>query len=490
MNFGEWLKHLALTTAIAGFAVPIAAHADDWLTFGKTAQRQGYNGQETLLSEQTVPGLHQLWQFAMNGPILTQPLLASGIPVDDGTGTGNTVAIDLVYVADTTGLVAAFDAGGGGMVWDNQLPALPTTCDDFPTGLIGVIGTPTIDKPLNRMWVVAADGSLWGLALDTGLPLPGYPLQIIEPDNSNGKTINYGALAYFDGSLYVPTAGQCDVPPYHGQLIKVAVGKTAADVPQVATRWYPTGATGPDGGGIWGFGGVSIETDGSFLYLATGNALTVPENVGYANQVVKLDPDLRPVAANAPGLVGADLDFGATPLLYQPADCPAQMAAMNKSGALFVFNRSSNELAAGPLQRIEVTPTSGIGDFIGLPAYDPVSQQLYLGSPADDASGKYPHGLLAFGVSTNCTLTLQWQKTIGFDVSQVPDNPTIPPVAANGVVYYSTGSASSVYAYSAAGSPLWNSGQQITGGIIAPPTVVNGMLLVADYKGNITAFGP
>lgn len=389
-----------------------------------------------------------------------------------------------------TGLVAAFDAGGGGMVWGSQLPALPTACPDFPTGVVGIIGTPTIDKALNRMWVVAADGSLWGLALDTGNPLPGYPLQIIDPDNANGQTINYGGLAYFDGSLYVPTAGQCDEAPYHGQLIKVAVGRAATDVPQVAARWYPTGATGPDGGGIWGFGGVSIEADGSYLYAATGNALTDPENAGYADQVVKLDANLQPVAANAPGLIGADLDFGATPLLYQPADCPAQMTALNKSGALFVFSRATSDMAAGPLQRIEVAQTSENGDFIGLPAYDPVSQQLYLGNPADDISGRYPHGLLAFGVSNDCTLTLRWQQTIGFDASQVANNPMIPPVTANGVVYYSTGSASSVYAYSSQGSYLWDSGQQIAGGIFAPPTVVNGMLLVADYSGNLTAFGP
>lgn len=474
---------------IANF-LPLRAYAGDWITFGKTAQRQGYNGQETVLSDQTVPGLHQLWQFAMNGPILTQPLLASGIALDDGTGTGNTVSTDLVYVADMTGLVAAFDAGGNGMVWNSQLPALPTTCPDFPTGVVGVIGTPTIDKTANRMWVVAADGSLWALALDTGTPLPGYPLQIIDPDNANGQTINYGGLTYFDGSLYVTTGGQCDEPPYHGQLIKVAVGTAVGDAPQVAVRWYPSDAIGPDGGGIWGFGGVSIEADGSHSYAATGNALVSPENAGYSDQVIKLDTNLQPVAANAPSLIGADLDFGATPMLYQATDCPAQMAAMNKSGALFVFNRASNEITAGPLQRIQVTQSAENGNFIGLPAYDPASQQLYVGSPRDDVSGQYPHVLLAFKVSHNCTLTLQWQQTIGFDASQVPQNPTIPPVVANSVVYYSTGAASTVFAYSSTGNYLWDSGQQITGAIIATPTVVNGLLLVADYNGNLTAFGP
>lgn len=87
-------------------------------------------------------------------------------------------------------------------------------------------------------------------------------------------------------------------------------------------------------------------------------------------------------------------------------------------------------------------------------------------------------------------LTLSWQQTIGLNASQVGENPAIPPMVANGVVYYSTGSASSVFAYDSGGNYLWDSARQITGGIIAPPTVVNGMLLVADYSGNLTAFGP
>ena len=481
-------KQFLCIAALVGFALFSRAHAEDWSTFGKSMQRQGYNGQETVLTEQTVPGLHQLWQYPMNGPILTQPLLASGIPHDDGTG--NTVLTDLVYVADTTGLVAAFDAGGGGMLWGNQLPALPTSCDDFPGGTVGIIGTPTIDKANNRMWVVAADGSLWALALDTGNPLPGYPLQVIDPGNANGGTINYGGLTYDNGWLYVTTAGQCDIPPYYGQLIKVKVGLTAADVPVVSIRWYPTLATRAYGGGIWGFGGVSLEPDGSYLYAAVGNALTEPDYAGYADHVVKLNTNLQPVAANAPPLAErGDVDFGATALLYQAPNCPPQMAVMNKTGDLFVYNRASASMTSGPAQRVPVTQTSDTGSFIGLPAYDPVLNQLYLGNPKDDTAGRYSHGLLAFQVMRDCTLSLAWQQTVGFDLAQLPENPVIPPMVANSVVYYSTGAASSIFAFGPGGNYLWDSGTQIVGGIFAPPTIVNGMLLVADYNGNLTAFG-
>ncbi len=484
-------KRLACAALFVGLVFSIRANAEDWLTFGKSAQRQGYNGQEATLNAQTVPGLQKYWQYPMNGPILTQPLLASGIPLDDGTGTGNTVPADLVYVADVTGLAAAFDAGGAGRVWATQLPAPQTFCGTAPNGASGVMGTPVIDKVLNRMWLVPGDGTLWALTLDTGTLLPGYPLQIIDPSTPNGSSFDYGALTYANGSVYVPTAGLCDVPPYHGQLIKVTVGTNGTDAPQVTARWFPTGATGPDGGGIWSFGGASVEPDGSAIYVATGNSLAAPENGVFADQVVKLDPNLQLLAANAPSLNGLDTDFGATPMLYQAANCPPQMAVMNKTGELFVYNRDAAALAAGPLQRIAVTQNiAPDGDFIGLPAYDPVAQQLYLGNPKDDLSGTYPHGLLAFGVANDCTLSLQWQQTVGLNALAGHDNPMIPPMVANGVVYYATGLASSVFAFDAAGNYLWDSGQQVNGPVFISPTIVNGLLLVADYAGNLTAFGP
>ena len=489
MQNSRQLRYFLVALALASAACLRTAQAEDWLTFGKTVQRQGYNGQEAVLNEQTVPGLHKLWSYPMHGPILTQPLVATGIPLYQGTGIK--IPTDLVYVADLTGLVAAFDAAGRGMYWATQLPALPTTCDDFPLGKVGVVGTPTIDKPNNRMWVMAANGTLWGLALDSGKPLPGYPLQVIDAGDANGITINYGGLTYDNnGALYVTTAGQCDVPPYFGSLVRVSVGTTANAAPQLYAGWYPTLATGAYGGGIWGFGGVSLEPDGSAVYAATGNALTVPENIGYADQIVKLNPNLQPIAASRPEPDGDDIDFGATPLLYQPPGCPPQLAAMNKTGDLFVYTRARGGINDGPTQRIAVTQTEASGGFIGLPAYDPVYNHVYLSNPKTDATGKYPHGLLAFQVMGDCTLSLAWQATLGFDITQVPDNPAIPPMIANSIVYYSTGSSSTIYAYSPLGRILWYSGLDVRGGIFAPPTIVNGKLFVADYNGNLTAFGP
>jgi PQQ-like domain len=492
MAFHASAPRVAFAVSLGAF-VASSAHAADWLTFGRTSQRNGYNPNETVLNVQTAPGLHQLWSSALTGPVFAQPTLASGVLVDDGTGTGNRVPLDIVYAVDLGGGVSALDARNGAFVWQDQLPAIPTTCTDFPGLQVGIAGTPTIDKPNNRLWVVAGDGTLWALDLGTGYPLPGYPLQVLDPYNQNGHTVVYSSPTYSNGALYVATGSQCDIAPYRGQIIKVAVGTHATDLPSIAARWYPEGPpaiSAPEGGGIWGPGGVSVEDDGSSLYAATGNALTQPDNAGYADQIVKLDPNLQLMANFVPQLQGEDVDFGATPLLYQPPGCPPLMATMNKSGVLFVSKRDTASLKAGPLQRIEITQTADTGGFIGIPVYAPGANQLYLGNPQSDVTGKYPHGLLAFKVQPDCTLALAWQRTIGFNNTDVPENPIIPAVSANGVVYYATGIGSLVYAYDYRGNHLWDSGLQIHGGVFAAPTVVNGMLLVADGNGNITAFGP
>ncbi len=122
-------KRVAFAMSLGAALTASAAHAEDWLTFGRTGQRNGYNSGETILSPQTVPNLRRLWWTALTGPIFGQPTLASGISIDDGTG--NQVPIDIVFAVDLGGTVSALDAGTGAIIWQNQLPAIPTTCTDF-----------------------------------------------------------------------------------------------------------------------------------------------------------------------------------------------------------------------------------------------------------------------------------------------------------------------------------------------------------------------
>ena len=99
--------------------------------------------------------------------------------------------------------------------------------------------------------------------------------------------------------------------------------------PKVLRRWFVDGSTGPDGGGIWGPGGIAIGPLNEALFVSTGNALDYPENQFYADHVVRLGLNLYVEAANNPSDLdnqAVDLDFGATPLLYHPPGCPPLLA--------------------------------------------------------------------------------------------------------------------------------------------------------------------
>jgi outer membrane protein assembly factor BamB len=250
------------------------------------------------------------------------------------------------------------------------------------------------------------------------------------------------------------------------------------------------GATGPHGGGIWGYGGLSFDPSIGSLFAATGNALTDPENFPNSEAVVELDSNLNLQSANSP--VGSnkngDTDFGSTPVVYQPPNCPVELAAMNKNGILYIYNRDA--INNGPMQELQIATGASAGQFVGLVAYDPVFNQVYVRSTSDDGIGFFFHGIIALAVQADCTLGLVWQQQIGINNGGDVNNAATPPIAANGVVYAATGTDSKVYAFDAAsGEYLWDTGSLIQNGVYASPMVVNGQLFVAGFDHNLYAFG-
>ncbi len=468
---------LSARILIAGTATALWLHSaaataqTNWATFGFDRQRTGYNTEEATLSPNTVPSLTLKWIFDLGSEGVTaQPVEAYGI----------------VYTASTAGTVYALDQASGQVIWRQQLGVTQTDCPDMPNGTFGNIATPTVDEGNFRLLIVSGDGLLHALDGAIGNEWPGYPIQVMDEYNL-GQTFDYGSpiYDYINSVVDVPTAGACDNPPYRGQVVQIT--NDPAQPPVILNRWFTDGANGPDGGGIWGPGGISAEPDFSATYTATGNALTSPENYGYADQVVRLDTNLNVQASNGPKISDGDFDFGSTPVLYQPPGCPAQLAALNKNGQLFVYNR--NAIGDGPMQVLQISSAKVSGfdsGFIGAVAYDPVFNQIYVANNLDDDAGFFYHGLIALAPQPDCSLALQWQQTVGGN-----SGPAIPPVAANGVVYHSSGMAAVVYAFSAAtGQYLWDSSSSPIGSaILASPMVVNGQLYIADWNGGLFCFG-
>jgi outer membrane protein assembly factor BamB len=481
MNITSFARRAAAILIPAAFATftSICANAQavatDWPTFGMNKERIGYNAAERVLGVGNVPQLRQHWATDIGGPITTQPTLIAGVPI-------NGVPTDVVYAATWLGRIVALNAATGAIIWSVQAPTVQTDCADFNASnrLLGTIGTPTLDRATNRMYVVTAFGFLHALDLSTGADVMPWA-QLLDPANGSPRTFVYGSPTLNGSDIYVATASRCDRRPYHGQVIRVSTTNL-----EILQRWFPTGATGPDGGGIWGPGGISITANGLWLYTATGNSFSDPENLPYAEHVVRLTPSLVVDAADAPAPPppnNRDVDFGATPLLFQSRNCPPMLAAVQKTGMLYIYNR--NALASGPINSFLIGESDGRGSFNGIPAFDPVLNQIYV------SSGLVSNGLVALSVRTDCSIAPVWNLRVrGTSIA-----PPVPPVAANGVVYYASGVASDVYAVDAqSGQQLWSTASlpvadRVTGGIFASPTVVNGRLFVAGFDHKIHAYG-
>jgi len=459
---------IGMITALAfALLAPTASAASgkvDWSTISFDVQRSGSNPAETTIDATNASNLHQIWSFQTDGVIDTSPVVASGVLVGGSSR-------QLVYVGSEHGMFYAVDSATGTLVWKRYLGSVQTQCEDLPGGVFGITSAPVIDRSTGRIFVAGGDGKIHALDLATGAASPGWPVQVLS--NPNRQHV-WAGLSLFEGKLYAETASYCDFTPYHGHITEID-GTSA----HVVAHFYPAG-THDDGGGIWAWAGASIDPSTGDVFVSTGNDLSAPQNALYSESVVRLTSDLQVVSHDAPHLVGADVDFGSTPVLLQRPGCSPQLAVENKSGVLFLYNR--NHIAAGPLQRLQIGDVAD-NEFLGSPAWSSAINTLYVANSSDSSSGPYRHGMVALHEGTDCRLALRWQTAVGPDPSVVS-----VPVVANGVVYYADGVGGQVLAFDArTGDREWSS-PRFGAPFFAEPIVVNGRVYAGGWDQELHAF--
>ena len=469
------LLTVTLTGTQAHAAVQVA-----WPTFGFDAQRDGFNLLESGLGPTSVPTLVQRWATPITPTgwaVTTQPVVARGVRV------GPVRVADLVFVGTEGGTLTAIDLQTGEVEWRRLLPTTkpgPGRGCEYPNLRFGINGTPVVERARGRIYVAAGDARVYALDLATGRTVKGWPIAVGSPA---GEHV-WSALTLWRGALYASVASYCDVPPYTGKVVGIDVNRARR-----FAIWRPTHhgkhRPYPPGGGVWGWGGVSVDRADGDVYAATGNAAGKQQNYGYSERVVRLGRHLNVKQSNFPfsRLLLIDQDFGSTPMLYRSKGCPPQLTALNKDGELFVYRRG--RISGGPFQRLLVaTPRDdGESSLLGVTAYDSSRRMVYVSSPSDSPDHRYHRGLIAFHVESDCHLTVAWQASIG------SKGLTSSPVVADGVVYVGTGQAGQVRAVDASdGKPL--AILPFGTPVLAAPTVVNGSLLAVGYNGVLHSYRP
>ena len=509
-------KAIGLVPAFLLILSVALAQSGQWTTFGHDPQRSGVASDEHAFSPANVSSLGLVWRTVVpNEPLylngLTAPLMVRGVKAAAGTK-------DLVIVAASSDHIFALDAGSGELTWKADF----TENQARPEGggwlcPMALNATPVIDTNQARVFVIAADGRLYTLALSDGHPLI-PPVQFV-PAYSKMWSLNDAG-----GVLYASLSQDCN---------HAASGVAALD-PEAPGRPVVRFFSAVNGGaGIWGRGGASIGFDG-YIYGATGDAPFDPAADEYGDSVLRLTPRTLQVAGYyTPSIwqyiTRRDLDMGtSTPVIFRWRN-RVLTAVGGKEGAIYVTDTAA---MSGPdhHQAAYISPRytnaaqtfEGQGIWGGMTAWKDASGETWLyvpswGVPTEAAKFPVSYGtitggsIMAFKVVADTSgkpmLKPAW---ISPDIA-VPD----PAVIAGGVLFVlgtgentkqvtsgdisqilegrenrNTGHAILHALDARTGKELWSSGDAMSGWThFSGLAVGDGKVFATTHDGAVYAFG-
>ena len=153
------------TLLLISFA--LAVQAADWTTFAHDAQRTGWATEETTINRDNAGTMVLKWKAKLMNEsyslsALTAPVVASDVSTAKGVRTA-------VYVAGIGGTVFALDSETGETLWTRTFKYRIQPGKGGYQGTFlcpnGITATPVIDKTTQILYLIAADGALYGLDL-------------------------------------------------------------------------------------------------------------------------------------------------------------------------------------------------------------------------------------------------------------------------------------------------------------------------------------
>ena len=488
---------------------------NDYSTYGYDNARDVFNPNSVAITPGSVPSIHLAWQSTLGGGdynTQAQPVLATEIPGHQG----------VLFVDGSTGNVYAYDALTGALIWTRSTGQMQYACGGS-TAFFGAGGTAAYDPASKSLYVMGntnsspdayGSNSLIHLDAATGNVLGQVN---VAPTAAGPGEIDFAhtAVTLSGGIAYVGTGSTCDISSWRGRVVAVNVpSMTIANT--FLTLWDPNNARGQgaqpwSGGGVWGWGGVSLDGSGNVL-TGVGNAdvgtgygtiqspfhVAPQEYSGYAETLLELNSSISTVvAANHPIPTGTynsqanDLDVQGTPLVLTPsgAGCGTMVAIQGKSGEFSLYNES--RIANGPAAQYQLSPlTSDANDaYLGDPAYSPGTGYVYAPVASSVSPTLFAPGLIAVNPSCGSPY-VAWHAAFGSDSSASNIPRSVPAASAGGVVFAgsASGSGSALWAINASTGTVLNGGVpilQTSGPLRVPPTIDGNWIYVLDNNGDM-----
>jgi hypothetical protein len=490
--------------------------AADWATFGHDSARSGWASEEKTLSPENVKNLRLQWKQHVDNQsyslsALTAPVVATKVPQDGGVRS-------VVSVAGIGGTVFTLDAITGETLWTKPLRSMTTPRKGGLQGTFlcpnGVTATPVIDKNTNTEYVIAPDGSLYGLNLTNGKVAYG-PVPFVAPYAKSWS------LNLVNGNVYTTVSLGCG----NGRSGVYSADVSSAQHSSVRQLFLSNAYTS----GIWGRGGPVIGDNGK-LYGGTADGDTDPSNGDYSDTVVAVSLQDLFIAsyflpANSAYLKKEDMDVGSASPVFFAWKNRNLVAHGFKEGVVYLFDADHlggrdhrTPLFASPRlgnDKEQCCEGSGIWGGLSYSRDEKGEAWLYVpmgGPPSAQApkfpitNGDNPHGsIMAFKVAEDPkthdpVLEPGW---ISGDF-HYPD----PAVIANGVVfalsngenpdqhgdesrrYLNTRPAVLKALDAKTGKELYNSGDAMTAWVhFSGLAIADGHIYAVDHDSNVYCFG-
>jgi hypothetical protein len=349
----------------------------------------GNNDKETILTPANVssPKFGKLFDITgLDGAVYAQPLYVPGLMVNGATH-------NVIFIATQHDMLYAFDADTAGpALWSRQLidktngetyldnPLVDTGKICCPDNAIGITGTPVIDQSTNTLYVVARTKKnnprtyyqhIYAIDITTGATKVSQQIQSsvsgdgdkrFFPDSPNTLTFDRpfdqggpndtrdgivethhnqrGGLMLLGNQVYVTWGSHTDIHPYHGWIM--AFDKTTLNL-NVAFCVTPN----DQAGGVW-MSGAAPSSDGTNIFLATGNGDYDPGDLNYAQSLLRLNQNLTVADNFTPfnwsTLNVTDLDVAASsPIVLpdQPGAHPHMLLMTGKEGTIYLVDRDN-----------------------------------------------------------------------------------------------------------------------------------------------------